>query len=113
MAHAFASDLNNGCNRRRVGKRGRYRDHFMQWARRASDHTRGRIGATPGNLRHLWHGDDSDRKYNLRYRELVAAGFDPSRDLRLGPHGCWEWSAVDPPLQKWMQTYFSARREDG
>jgi len=48
-----------------------------------------------------------------RNRVLAAFGFDPARDIRIGPSGCWEWASRKPELHRWAREYFYFRREDG
>ena len=76
-------------------------------------HVRGRIGALPGRILHLWHGETANRRYVERNRELASFGFDPARDLVRDERGLWKWGRQCRPLAVWAKNYFALRREDG
>ncbi|HMW61746.1 MAG TPA: hypothetical protein PKA91_18955, partial [Leptospiraceae bacterium] len=71
-----------------------------------------KVGFTRGAIYHLWHGETTDRRYVLRNRELAAFGFDPVRDIRVGPEGLWEWTGKKSGLPDWARSYFKQRKED-
>jgi hypothetical protein len=114
MAHALCgAGARDGCVRRTLGRATPHLRHFAEWCRRLRRDVRGRVGFVPGKLLHLWHGDKRNRRYLGRNRRLAAYGFDPARDLRLNPTGCWEWASDKPELRRWLVEYFEGREEDG
>ena len=120
MAHAFAGDYaTSPCVERLLGTDTPLRSRFERWARAAHDDlpratgSTPAIGAVPGTVLHLWHGDTANRRYVARNRELVALGFDPERDLRREAGGAWSWSGANPAVSSALDRYFTARREDG
>jgi hypothetical protein len=113
MAHAFAGDWESPCVDRILGPANRHRKWFSNWGQKVYNRVRARVGCVPGTLLHLWHGAVADRRYADRNRELAGFGFDPARDVRVGPAGCWEWASRKPALHAWARRYFAGRREDG
>lgn len=85
----------------------------LAWARRFWRDVRGEVDYVPGRVRHLWHGDRGDRRYNERRGWLVQFDFDPAVHLRDGPDGLWEWQESAAPLAERVRQYFRERREDG
>lgn len=87
--------------------------HFETWAR-AVAHATGRIGWVPGEVLHLWHGDDgANRGHGDGWLTMQQCGFDPATDVRVGPTGCLEWASNKPALHAWAQQFFQERQEDG
>ena len=87
--------------------------HFLAWAAPTAGWVGGRIGCTPGTLLHLWHGDMVNRQAGVGRQLMHAQGFDPGRDIRIGPSGCIEWASDMPQLHSWLPQFFRRRREDG
>ena len=113
MAHAFCGDWTSGCVDRIIGSANRHRSAFADWCRAVYPRVRAKVGAVPGAVLHLWHGEVGDRRYVDRNRELAGFAFDPAADVRIGAGGCWEWSSDKPNLHRWAAEYFGRRREDG
>ncbi|MBL8018911.1 MAG: hypothetical protein JNM27_04520 [Leptospirales bacterium] len=113
MAHAFCGDWDSICIDRIIEKSSPHRVHFEQWCKRIYPRVRSRIGLVPGTIYHLWHGETLARRYVLRNRELAALGFDPRRDIHVGPSGLWEWTGRNDRLRHWAIDYFKQRNEDG
>jgi hypothetical protein len=90
-----------------------YWEHFLAWGEPVAAQVGGRIGCTPGALLHLWHGDMENRQAGVGRQLLHEQGFDPVRDLRVGPTGCLEWATDQPRLRRWLPEFFRQRREDG
>jgi hypothetical protein len=86
--------------------------HFLNWATGFYDDIQGRVGAVPGTVLHLWHGNLARREYMERREILKSQAFDPLRDLRMGENGCWEWNSDKPELHMWIREHFQRRRED-
>jgi len=95
----------------RIG--GSSRDHFRRGGVRADRVVAGRLAAGSGSLRHLWHGDEINRKYVQRNLELARAAFNPEEHISVGPSGAWRWSEAPTSLRTWMSEYFASRKEDG
>jgi hypothetical protein len=113
MAHAMCGDWKSGCIDTLLGSAPTaYRRHFERWATRVAADVRGRIGAIPGRVVHLWHGDLADRHYFLRAQQFQSFDFDPDRDLRVGAEGAWEWSSSQPMVHHWARAFFTLRNED-
>ena len=89
------------------------RDHYSRWAAGFHEDVRGRVGALPGEIHHLWHGDLKDRRYGLRQIDLGPHQFDPDRDIRPGAEGAWRWASDKPALHTLLGDYFQGRHEDG
>jgi hypothetical protein len=84
------------------------------WAAKAHRLVRGNVGHVPGVIRHLWHGERVNRKYDDRLLSAKIVDFDPSQHLCKNADGCWEWSPTTPQhLIDSLAQYFSERREDG
>jgi hypothetical protein len=87
--------------------------HYRRWAARFHAAVGGRVGYVPGDLYHLWHGDLSDRGYDLRFPGLAPFRFDPERDIALDENGAWKWASDKPELHAYVASYFWSRKEDG
>jgi len=111
MAHAWFGDY--GAYPVRQIAAGHIESHYQIWAERAHRVVRGSVSSIAGQLLHLWHGEDLNRIYRDRHKIMSAFGFDPDQDLCLNMCGCWEWSGRKPEMERWMESYFEGRREDG
>jgi hypothetical protein len=87
--------------------------HFEAWGQGLYQTVQGKMMYVPGTILHLWHGDNADRGYGKRHRELQRLGFNPTTDLRINAFGCWEWASDKPKLHQWAKDFFPARQEDG
>lgn len=87
--------------------------HYARWATDFHEDVSGRVGALPGEIHHLWHGDLKDRRYGLRHLDLERHDFDPQNDIRLGADGAWRWASDKPALHTLLRNYFQNRHEDG
>ena len=112
MAHAFYGDWHSACVDRILCRNSFHVSHFERWCRAVYPLVRAKVGFTRGAIYHLWHGETTDRRYVLRNRELAAFGFDPVRDIRVGPEGLWEWTGKKSGLPDWARSYFKQRKED-
>ena len=71
-------------------------------------------GFVPGSVKHIWHGDKSNRQYVSRDAILDAWKFDPSSHLADSPNRLLSWSKKAPEgLRRSVAEYFENRREDG
>ncbi len=89
------------------------RDHYLAWAMPFHRAVRSNVGHVAGNLRHLWHGDMSNRGYRQRYLELAKFEFNPAADIAADRDDVWRWNSDKPALHKFVRDYFGSRREDG
>lgn len=89
------------------------RDHYLGWAVGFHADVQGRVGALPGELHHLWHGDPVNRRYRIRHSDLAMHGFDPRADIRPGRDGAWRWASEKPALHALLRDYFQSRQDDG
>ncbi|HSI05611.1 MAG: hypothetical protein ACAI38_10195 [Myxococcota bacterium] len=112
MAHAALGDWTSQCIRVTAGVNNPYAADIRAWGRRFHEDVKGALGFVPGDLLHLWHGSAANRRYVERTKQLVALGYDPKTDLRVGDSGAWEWASDKPELHAWVVDYFSQRRED-
>lgn len=112
MAHAFVGDFQSNCVIRMTDT-GPYHSHAVHWGERVYASVRGNIAAVPGAAFHLWHGSLQTRSYNQRLLILHRAGFDPARDIRLSPAGCWEWSHSNRQLEQCVPAYMAGRSQEG
>jgi hypothetical protein len=71
------------------------------------------VGYVPGAVRHLWHGDRSNRQYLSRDEILSRHGFDPATHLRISENGLLELSNAPDGLADEIARYFADRRDDG
>jgi hypothetical protein len=88
-------------------------DDFLEFAIPLHEEIKGNVGYIPGNIRHLWHGERSNRNYWERIYMLKVCEFDPRSDLIYRPDGLLEWKDKDGLLQKSVEFYFKNRKEDG
>lgn len=88
-----------------------YKDAFLKWAYPVARHVHRAFGYVPGDIHHLWHGHRSDRRYVLRWADLI--NYDPARDLCRQESGLWAWSpAADPTMVEAVRMHFHSRNED-
>jgi len=83
-----------------------------RWGRALHREVQGRVGCTPGDVVHLYHGTRENRRYVERSAILRETKFDPQRDIRIGSNGLLEWASNKPDLHRRVRDYFLARRED-
>ena len=112
MAHAMGGDFSSNCVQKMVGRKNPFSRCFEGWGKRFHQDVHSQIASVPGHLFHLWHGDKVKRRYSERSRELLDIRFNPTRDLRIGNTGAWEWASRRPELHAWAADYFSRREED-
>lgn len=91
----------------------RHAEHYLEWARTFHQAVRRRIGYVHGDLYHLWHGNENDRRLMTRHADFNEFDFDPASDIALDESGCWRWSSDKPAMHAYMKEYFAGRREDG
>lgn len=95
--------LSNGLHDERVTGGGDS-EQLQRWIKQGMS-----IGYTPGVVKHLYHGDYSDRQYQSRYEILNRHGFNPETDLIKDDQGIWEWASDKPELHREVRGYFEDR----
>jgi hypothetical protein len=88
--------------------------HYESWAKPFYDElsSLGSVGCLDDVVYHLWHGEETNRQYNTRWRVLVDHAFDPNCDIRVNVEGSWSWNSDKPKMHKAMLAYFQERQED-
>ena len=89
----------------------RRKQHYLRWAIPFNKSVAGQIGALPGTIYHLWHGELKDRNYYDRYKLLE--NFDPYSDIQIASNGAWQWTKLNTELEEQLKANFVNRREDG
>jgi hypothetical protein len=87
--------------------------HYLAWAERFHDATRGQLGFLEGDLLHLWHGDLAHRGYSNRYASFAPFGFDPYSDIALNKGGVWHWSSDKPEMHDFVREHFEKVENPG
>jgi len=113
MVHGMCGKTDSPCVDRLLGKDTPLRSHFEKWAKKATALVNSNIGVVKGEILHLWHGEQENRRYMVRNQELLDLGFDPFTDIRLDNNGAWAWASQKPNLHAWAEHYFKNRKEDG
>jgi hypothetical protein len=83
-----------------------------RWGRALYRDVEGRVGCTPGDVVHLYHGTRENRRYVERAAILRENSFNPTRDIRTADNGLLEWATDKPDLHRRVRDYFLSRRED-
>mgnify|MGYP000314196025 CR=1 FL=1 len=68
MAHAFANQVPCSCITKSFGE---HLPEIEAWSKQAAKVVMGGIGATSGDLYHIWHGDVEKRQYYKRVKEFT------------------------------------------
>lgn len=89
------------------------RAHYLAWAERFYDATRGQLGYIEGDLLHLWHGEIAHRGYANRYASFAPFGFDPCSDIALNKDGVWQWNSDKPKMHDFVREYFEKVENSG
>jgi hypothetical protein len=84
----------------------RAREHYLAWAERFYDATRGQISYIEGDIFHLWHGELTHRGYITRHSQFAPFAFDPYVDIALTKDGVWHWSSNKPEMHDFVRDYF-------
>ena len=75
--------------------------------------TKPKVGYVDGEVAHLYHGEEGNRRYETRYDIAVRHDFDPFIDLKESPSGdSWEWATRRPEFHREVYDYFMGRKED-
>ena len=87
---------------------------LMEDCKRYCEHVGGaKFGHIAGAVKHLWHGDRSNRQYISRDEILCRWDFDPQAMIETDGKA-WRWTEAAPAgLQIEIANYFANRKEDG
>jgi hypothetical protein len=91
----------------------RQRQHYLTWAEPYHAAVRGKASFVEGDLFHLWHGSEENRRLGGRYQGLEPFEFDPRVDIAADGEGGWRWNSDKPAMHRYVRDYFAARKEDG
>ena len=65
-----------------------------------------------GTIIHHWHGNFADRRYKERWEILIRNNFDPLVDIGVTRKGLVQLSHVGRRFDRFLDEYFTGRRED-
>ena len=88
-------------------------DNYKKWAEDTYLEVRGSVGATEGELFHLWHGTRKDRGYDQDNKVLLKYDFDPGHDFYLDKNMIWRFPLRQAEMQHELLRYFYERNEEG
>lgn len=86
-----------------------YKDSLAEFQKRAANL---RLGYVPGVIRHHFHGQKKNRKYNERWQILVDNQYDPSTHITKHNGLLVPTQTCPPQLLKSIMDYFLERNED-
>lgn len=89
------------------------RQALRRWILNFGDDAAHDLGFANGRIRHLWHGEEQDRRYAERLDYLINHRFAPENDLTRNTSGLLEWVAPESALSRQVEDYFRLRRDDG
>ena len=82
------------------------------WMIKIYNNVQGSVCYIDGDIMHLWHGEEYNKWHKIRRFILKKYDFDPNKDIVIGNNGLYLWATNNKFLQKAVNTYFYARRED-
>jgi len=91
---------------------GNYLNAVQRWEARAREHVKGKVGALPFAVEHIFHGSKVRRNYVGRWDMFVQHQFDPVNDLIRNSWGVLEFSGDKPELERAFDRYLRSRNED-
>ena len=71
-----------------------------------------KVSWVDGTIIHYWHGSFADRRYKERWDILTKNNYDPYEDIGYTDEGCVELSPKGRRFEKFLDEYFSGRKED-
>jgi hypothetical protein len=98
---------------RRTCMNDRQKDRYLAWAEPVYEAVRGAVDFMEGDLFHLWHGDENNRRMRERHEGLQRFQFDPFEDVAIDENGSWRWNTNKPEMHEYLRNYFASRKEDG
>ena len=71
-----------------------------------------KVSWVDGTIIHYWHGSFADRRYKERWDILVQNAFDPFEDIGYTDEGLVQLSGRGRRFEKFLDDYFTGRKED-
>ncbi len=112
MAHSFRSDKLPNFLIRSSSTDAMKSDQDI-YASKVYKEIQGSVYYANGPILHLWHGDEIDKRKNIRDKIPHFFLFSPSQDVRVGPQGLQEWSSEKPEFHRAVREYFEMRSGEG
>lgn len=89
-----------------------YTTNYLAWAHRWSQAVNRQVGYVEMEIKDMFHGKRSDRKYMSRRNILFRHEYDPDNDLTVDGNSSFEWADNKQEFSKDMHSYFLSRREN-
>ena len=109
MAMAFIGQVEKSFNSKLHPN---YKQMCMNFQKRCEIHIQHDIGFIHGTIKHYWHGDKNNRKYQERWQIMVRHQFDPLFDIKKDCKNLWQLETNKPNLRNDLRSYFRGRNED-
>ena len=71
-----------------------------------------KVSWVDGTIIHFWHGSFADRRYKERWDILIKNAFDPFEDIGYTDEGIIQLTEKGRRFEKFLDDYFTGRRED-
>jgi len=71
-----------------------------------------KVSWVDGTIVHFWHGSFADRRYKERWDILIKNAFDPFDDIGYTDEGLVQLTDKGRRFEKFLDDYFTGRRED-
>ena len=71
-----------------------------------------KVSWVDGTIIHFWHGSFADRRYRERWDILIKNAFDPFDDIGYTDEGLVQLTDKGRRFEKFLDDYFTGRRED-
>ena len=71
-----------------------------------------KVSWVDGTIIHFWHGSFADRRYRERWDILIKNAFDPFEDIGYTDEGIVQLTEKGRRFEKFLDDYFTGRRED-
>ena len=71
-----------------------------------------KVSWVDGTIIHFWHGSFADRRYKERWDILIKNAFDPFEDIGYTDEGIVQLTEKGRRFEKFLDDYFTGRRED-
>ena len=71
-----------------------------------------KVSWVDGTIVHFWHGSFADRRYKERWDILIKNAFDPFEDIGYTDEGLVQLTDKGRRFEKYLDDYFTGRRED-
>ena len=71
-----------------------------------------KVSWVDGTIIHFWHGSFADRRYKERWDILIKNAFDPFEDIGYTDEGIVQLTEKGRRFEKFLDDYFTGRKED-